>query len=138
MPDFTLHPQLEKDSLFIRDLPLSQLRLNNQADIPWLILIPRRANIREFYELSHADAAQLMTDMRQAGQVLNTLYKPDKINTAALGNMVPQLHIHVIARRTSDVAWPAPIWGRFDPNPYAPDAAQATIALLNNDSFWTA
>jgi len=118
MPDFTLHKQLEADSILVLDLPLSQLRLQNQKAIPWLILVPRRTEIKEIFELSAADRAALMEEIVQASQALTELYAPDKINVAALGNMVPQLHVHVIARFTQDTAWPNPVWGKLDTAPY--------------------
>jgi diadenosine tetraphosphate (Ap4A) HIT family hydrolase len=98
MNSFALHPQFETDSLLIRDLPLCQLRLQNQSAVPWLVLVPRRADIREIHQLIAGDRVQLMEEIAQASQALSALYSPDKINIGALGNIVPQLHVHVIGR----------------------------------------
>jgi len=136
MTDFVLHPRLETDSAFMRDLALSQLRLNNVKSIPWLVLVPRRADIREIYQLEAAGRALLIEEIAQASKALEALYAPDKINVAALGNIVPQLHVHVIARFTSDAAWPDPIWGRVMPEPYETGAIEAIKAKLNNGKFW--
>ena len=136
MSPFLLHPQLEADSAFIRDLALSQLRLMNRKAAPWLLLVPRRTEIRELYELSAEDRAQLMEEITQASRALDQLYAPDKINVAALGNIVPQLHVHVIARFKSDAAWPDPVWGRISAKVYKTDAVEAIRDKLNNGKFW--
>ena len=136
MTGFILHSRLEADSVFVRDLPLSQLRLNNVKAAPWLVLVPRRADIREIYELETADRAQLMEEIAQASKALSALYGPDKINVAALGNQVPQLHVHVIARFTGDAAWPDPVWGRIAMEPYEIGAAGLIKVKLNGGKFW--
>lgn len=131
MPNFTLHPQLEADSFLMRDLPLCQLRLNNQKNAPWFVLVPRRPDIKEIFELSYADQTQLMREITQTSKAIYELYAPDKINVGALGNIVPQLHIHIIARFKSDDAWPDPIWGKLSPAPYTADAIRAIKDKLN-------
>ncbi len=136
MSPFLLHPQLAADSIFVRDLTLSQLRLMNRKAAPWLVLVPRRADIREVYELEGEDRAQLIEEIAQASRALDQLYAPDKINVAALGNIVPQLHVHVIARFKSDEAWPDPVWGRISAEPYPPEAIEAIRAKLNIEGFW--
>ncbi len=118
MPDFALHPQLAADTLQVADLPLCRVLLMNDSQYPWLILVPRVADIRDIDELSSADSAQLNDEIRLACAALRACVTLDKINVASLGNMVPQLHIHVIARRTSDAAWPRPVWGVSPPVPY--------------------
>jgi diadenosine tetraphosphate (Ap4A) HIT family hydrolase len=135
MTSFVLHARLEADSLFVRDLPLSQLRLNNVKAAPWLVLVPRRPDIREIYELPSADRAQLMEEIAQASNALTVLYAPDKINVAALGNIVPQLHVHVIARFTGDAAWPDPVWGLLAGEPYDAGAAEVIVKKLNDGKF---
>lgn len=107
---FELHPQLERDTFFIEDLPVSRLVLMNDLRFPWLILIPRLPNLREITDLSPTDYTKVMNEIRQAAEVVYKAFKPFKLNTAALGNMVPQLHFHVIARYENDSAWPNPIW----------------------------
>lgn len=118
MPDFALHPQLAADTLQVADLPLCRVLLMNDSQYPWLILVPRVADIRDIDELSSADSAQLNDEIRLACGALRARVTLDKINVASLGNMVPQLHIHVIARRTSDAAWPRPVWGVSPAVPY--------------------
>jgi diadenosine tetraphosphate (Ap4A) HIT family hydrolase len=137
MSDFVLHPRLEADSLFMRDLTLCQLRLNNVKSVPWLVLVPKRPDVREIFQLSKDDRALLMEETAQASKALAELYAPDKINVAALGNIVSQLHVHVIARFTADVAWPDPVFGRVAAEPYGVDAATALRERLDRTAFWT-
>jgi diadenosine tetraphosphate (Ap4A) HIT family hydrolase len=137
MADFVLHERLEADSILMRDLPLSQLRLNNIKTVPWLILIPRRPNVREIFELIADDRAQLMEEIVQASKALTELYAPDKMNVAALGNQVPQLHVHVIARFASDPVWPDPVWGRIADEPYPVGAAGIIREKLSNAKVWS-
>lgn len=129
MPDtgFVLHPQLEKDTHFVGDLPLCRLLLMDESRYPWFILVPRRAGIREIHELNHEERAQLWFESDRLSRALLYLYQPDKLNMAALGNVVAQLHVHHIARFQADAAWPAPVWGKFPPQAYAPDAAANRI-----------
>ena len=102
----------------------------NESRYPWLILVPRREGIREIHELDAADRRQLWVESDQVSHALMTLFQPDKLNIAALGNVVPQLHVHHIARFQNDAAWPAPVWGKFRPDAYSPaDAAQRIQAL---------
>ena len=117
MTEFTLHRQLEADTAFITDLPLSRALLINGSHYPWIVLVPRRANATEIYKLNHSDQTQLLSESAQICRVMEALFSPDKMNVAAIGNMVPQLHLHHVARFTSDIAWPAPVWG------FAPSAA---------------
>ena len=115
---FSLHPQLKADTIAIADLPLCRLLLANDNHYPWTILVPRRDNVRETYELAEQDQLQLMAESNALCQTLVRLCSPDKLNIAALGNMVPQLHIHHIARFKTDEAWPAPVWGAVTAAPY--------------------
>ena len=105
-----LHPKLDADSLFIKDLELCQLRLIPDGENPWFLLIPKRENMREWCDLSREDQHLLSDEIDWLCQKLKSV-QPDKLNVASLGNMVPQLHIHVIARYQIDRAWPGPIWG---------------------------
>lgn len=115
---FALHPQLRKDSWLLADLPLSSLLLSRDAGYPWLILVPRRAGIREIFELSEPDQQALWQESAQVARLLQAAFSPDKLNIAALGNMVPQLHLHHIARFETDAAWPAPVWGKVPAQVY--------------------
>lgn len=115
---FTLHPQLATDTIAIADLKLSRLLLANDSNYPWTILVPRRHDIREAHHLIPEDQQQLLVESNSLCKALETLFNPDKLNVAALGNMVPQLHVHHIARFTTDIAWPAPVWGAAKAKPY--------------------
>jgi diadenosine tetraphosphate (Ap4A) HIT family hydrolase len=118
MSPFALHPQLAADTLPLGRLPLSLLRVMNDAGYPWLILVPRKPDVRELYELPEKDRTVLSEEIALVSKALAEATEADKINVAALGNVVPQLHVHVIARFLGDQAWPAPVWGRFAPRPW--------------------
>jgi diadenosine tetraphosphate (Ap4A) HIT family hydrolase len=115
---WTLHPQLADDCSMIVELPLSRLLLNHDAGYPWLVLVPRRVGATEIIDLDRADQGQLMTEIDQVSRVLKAATGCDKLNVAAIGNLVPQLHVHVVARRRGDQAWPKPVWGAAPPRPY--------------------
>lgn len=115
---FEIHPNLERDCLFMGRFPLCRLLLMNESRYPWFILVPERPAIREIYELAQADQVQLVRESSVLAQALATRFKADKLNIAAIGNMVPQLHLHHIVRYRNDPAWPAPVWGRFEAMPY--------------------
>ncbi|MBI5137927.1 MAG: HIT domain-containing protein [Nitrospirae bacterium] len=127
---FTLHPRLAQDTITVGQLPLCRLLLMNDASYPWFILVPMRENAREIHDLSPADRALLMEESAALSQALADGFKADKVNIAALGNVVPQLHVHHVARFTTDPAWPEPIWGRMVPEPYTPEMAIHRIAVL--------
>ncbi len=124
---FTLHPRLAADSVPIGDLALSSVLLMDDARFPWFILVPRRAEASEITDLSDEDAAALMHEIRIATRVMLDLAKPDKVNVGALGNVVPQLHVHVVGRFRSDPAWPNPVWGHGPRIPYPAHAAAALV-----------
>jgi diadenosine tetraphosphate (Ap4A) HIT family hydrolase len=118
---WSLHPQLDRDSTAIGDLPLSRVLLINNVNFPWLVLVPRRAGVIEIIDLDESDQLQLMREIAQASHALRTVTRCDKLNVAALGNAVPQLHVHVIARFRNDAAGPQPVWGQpaqREPKPY--------------------
>lgn len=133
---FELHPQLQADTVILGDLALCRVLLMNDANYPWVILVPRVAGAREIFELDDADQMRLLRESSLIAHTLNELFTPDKLNVAALGNVVPQLHIHVIARYRTDPAWPAPVWGKVATIPYTPetlrDAAKKIIAALGD------
>lgn len=110
MSDFTLHPQLAADTFLVGDLTVCRVLLMNNAHFPWLILVPRRNGIRELFELSSTDYATTMQEIKTVAEQFGKQAGAHKMNVAALGNMVPQLHIHIIARFTTDIAWPQPVW----------------------------
>ncbi len=130
MTNFQLHPRLAQDCYPVASLPLCDLLMMNDSQYPWFILVPRRAELSEIYQLDQADRQQLLSESCSLAEQLQALYQPDKLNIAAIGNLVPQLHLHHVCRFTSDVAWPAPIWGKFPPSPYRHDQAQLQIAAL--------
>jgi diadenosine tetraphosphate (Ap4A) HIT family hydrolase len=109
---FRLSERLAADSIFLADWPLCQLRLMDDARFPWLILVPRRDGLEEWTELSPEDAMTLSAEIGQAGRGLASMFKPRKLNVGALGNIVRQMHVHVIARFETDAAWPGPVWGQ--------------------------
>ena len=126
---FVLHERLAADTAPVAELPLCSARLMNDSRWPWLILVPRRAGAVEVHALDDADQVQLMREIAQASRALEAACSPDKINVGALGNMVPQLHVHVIARTRDDEAWPGPVWGVGTATAYG-DALEATAARL--------
>jgi diadenosine tetraphosphate (Ap4A) HIT family hydrolase len=134
MPGFTVHKILEAESVLVRDLPLSQLRLQNQKAVPWLILVPRRLDAREIYKLPSEDREQLMEEIAGASSAIDAIWSPFKINVASLGNLVPQIHVHVVGRWENDPAWPKPVWGNLPPAPYA-DAELAAAKKKLEDYF---
>jgi len=128
---YALHPQLADDSHPLPGFPLSELRLMDDANYPWLVLVPRVAKAREWLDLTPAQRHQLSDEIDHAARVLHQVFRPFKLNIAALGNLVPQLHVHVIARFEDDPAWPAPVWGRIAARPYSPDALIERVNLLS-------
>ena len=118
MSDFMLHPRLAADTAFIGDWPLSQILLMNDSRFPWLILVPRHANLTELFDLDREGQSLLIGEIAEASRRLKIWAKADKINVAALGNQVPQLHVHVIARKIGDSTWPNPPWGAGKTVPY--------------------
>lgn len=119
---FALHTQLAKDCVVIGDLPLCRVLLMNDANYPWLVLVPRREDIVELFQLPRIDQQQLLDEITQISSALAGHFRADKINVAALGNVVPQLHVHVVTRFTDDAAWPRPVWGAVPAQPYSDDA----------------
>lgn len=121
---FTLDPRLETDSIFITTLSLSQVRLENVREFPWLILVPQRPQMTEVHQLSATDQQQLMNESSRCAQALMATFALDKINVGALGNVVSQLHWHVVGRTHHDRAWPKPVWGFSETTPWT--AAEIT------------
>ncbi len=115
---FALDPRLQHDTLPIGDFPLSRLLLSNDSNYPWFILVPRRADISEIFQLDAADQQQLWRETTLLAELLKDSFDADKLNVGALGNVVSQLHMHVIVRKREDAAWPAPVWGKHPARPY--------------------
>jgi diadenosine tetraphosphate (Ap4A) HIT family hydrolase len=132
---WTLHPQLEGDTCAVGDLPLSRLLLANDANYPWLLLVPRRRVASEIIDLSEPDQIQLTTEIAGVSRALKAVTSCDKLNVAALGNVVAQLHVHVIARHRGDPAWPKPVWGAAPARDYDPPARASLVAALRR-ALW--
>jgi diadenosine tetraphosphate (Ap4A) HIT family hydrolase len=135
---FTLDPRLTADAYEIGDLALSRALLMNNARYPWLILVPRRADLAEIADLDRADRALLIEEIARASEAVRALPGVEKINVGALGNIVRQLHVHVVGRRVGDPAWPGPVWGAGAARRYEPEAAAALVdgvrrALMRED-----
>jgi diadenosine tetraphosphate (Ap4A) HIT family hydrolase len=128
---FRLDPRLAADTLPVGSLKLSRVRLMNDARFPWLVLVPARAGLQELTDLAPADRARLMEEIAAASRALRAVARPDKINVGALGNIVAQLHVHVVARRRGDAAWPGPVWGAGTPEPYGDDDRVRLLDALN-------
>ena len=127
---WSLHSQLKKDTIDIGDLPLCKVLVIKDAHYPWLLLVPRRADAIEIIDLDEVEQAQLMTEVSRVSRALKEITKCDKLNIAALGNLVPQLHVHVIARSRGDAAWPKPVWNAVPPRDYEPRALDKLLASL--------
>ena len=130
MNDFILHSKLAADTFEVLSLEVSQLLLMNDARYPWLILVPQVIGMRDLHNLSTKQYQAVTQEIVQVSEVLESLAHAHKMNVGALGNMVPQLHIHIIARQTNDAAWPAPVWGVGEAQPYSQDAAKTLIQQI--------
>jgi len=127
---FTLHPRLAADCIEVGELELSHLLLLNDSRYPWCILVPRRPDLREIYQLSDSDQIQLTRESSRLSRFLSEAFDADKMNMGALGNLVPQLHIHHIARFVDDPAWPGPVWGVGEAIRYHDAALAAMLERL--------
>lgn len=131
----TLNEELAKNSRLITDLPLCEVRIQNEARFPWILLVPKRDNVAEIIDLTQEDQEQLLKELCIASKVMQTSFNADKLNIGALGNIVRQLHVHVIARYETDLAWPNPVWGYFElSTQYGADALERRIKLIK-DAF---
>ncbi|MBO4225914.1 HIT domain-containing protein [Bradyrhizobium neotropicale] len=127
---WSLHARLKEDTIDIGDLPLCRVLVIKDANYPWLLLVPRREGAVEIIDLEGVEQAHLMTEISRVARALKDITKCDKLNIAALGNAVPQLHVHIIARRTSDAAWPRPVWGVAPPLAHDAEEVQNFISAL--------
>ena len=128
---FTVHPRLAADTTEVARWALCRVLLMNDARFPWLVLVPERPALREIHDLAAVDRAILIEETARASRLLQERLKADKINVAALGNQVPQLHVHVIARFAGDPAWPNPVWSRGAPQPMTASEREARLDLLS-------
>ncbi|MBO3277263.1 HIT family protein [Pseudomonas schmalbachii] len=135
---FVLDSRLQQDTLPIGDFPLSRLLLMNDAQYPWFILVPRREDVSELFQLDPEDQQELWREATTLAEVLKDTFNADKMNVANLGNVVSQLHVHVIVRRRDDAAWPAPVWGRHPARPYTAEELQVVrekLRMALDDGF---
>jgi diadenosine tetraphosphate (Ap4A) HIT family hydrolase len=137
---FVLDSRLQQDTVWVGDYSLCSLLLMNDAQYPWFILVPRREDVSELFQLDGADQLQLWQETNGLAEVLKDCFAADKMNVATLGNVVSQLHMHVIVRRREDIAWPAPVWGRHPAQPYTPEQlaelkARLRLVLTGNFCF---
>jgi len=130
LADWELDPLLERDTAPVGDMPLSRVLLIKDATYPWLLLVPRRHLAVEITDLDMIEQAQLMSEIAHTGRVLKAHTGCDKINVAALGNVVSQLHVHIIARSRGDAAWPRPVWNAVPPRDYDKAALDKLLAAL--------
>lgn len=130
MENTYLHPQLQADTHLVGTFYLSAVLLHKDAQYPWCILVPKRAGIAEIFQLSPSEQAALWRESCYLSQVLYELFTPDKLNVAALGNVVPQLHLHHVVRYKVDAAWPKPIWGAAPFKAYSPEVLDQRLRQL--------
>ena len=130
MPHFALHSRLAADTIPIGDLPLCSVLLIDDSRYPWLILVPRRPDLREIVDLAAEDRAALIEEVAAASRALRAVTGAEKLNVAAIGNVVAQLHVHVVARFKADAAWPEPVWGRGSAVRYGAGAARETARRI--------
>jgi diadenosine tetraphosphate (Ap4A) HIT family hydrolase len=139
MSEFKLHPQLAADTVDIGEFALSLVLMSKDANYPWFILVPKRAEVSEIHQLDELDRQLLLKESCDLAEALEKAFQADKINVAALGNMVPQLHIHHVVRYKNDAAWPAPIWGAVPSIAYQTDQIQhrveTLLACLSSETF---
>lgn len=127
MSDFILDPRLQTDSVFVADGPLSQVRLMDDTRFPWLVLVPRVNGISEWLDLEGGQQRLLLAEINQAGQLVRAQAGVEKLNIGALGNIVRQLHVHLVGRHAGDAAWPGPVWGNGSAVRHSPAALQAHV-----------
>ena len=125
-----LDPRLEENTVYIKKMVLSHLLLMDESRFPWIILVPDRPGLIELYELNNKDRLHFLHESEKVSRFLLEEYKPDKLNIAALGNVVPQLHIHHIARFKNDALWPDPVWGKLSPQPYSAGKKEEVVERL--------
>jgi len=131
-PIWSLDPQLAADTVPVGGLALSRVLLANDANYPWLILVPRMPGATEITDLDPNEQMQLLAEIAAVARALKSITECDKLNIAALGNVVAQLHVHVIARRYSDAAWPKPVWGAAPPTAYSASVRDGLIGTLRH------
>lgn len=137
MENFILHERLKNDTVEVLDLKLCRVLLMNDSSFPWLILVPMREGAREVHELSKEDRITLIEEAAAAARAISAAFSPDKINIGALGNLVPQLHVHVVGRTRTDRAWPGPVWGSGPAVPYMDEQLGKTLLIIRGALYQT-
>lgn len=132
---FQLDPRLAADTVFVADWKLCRVLLMDDAQFPWLVLVPRRTGLVELDDLDEGDRTRLMHEIQRAMKALRAVVECDKLNVGALGNIVRQLHVHVVARREGDAAWPGPVWGHGPARRYAPEARDKLVKALHQAGY---
>ena len=127
---FQLHERLQADTVLVADFPLSLVLLSKDANYPWIILVPKRDGVKEIYQLNFEDRQQLLNESCVVAEAMTALFSPDKLNIATIGNMVPQLHMHHVARFSNDGAWPGPVWGAQPAASYNKDKLASLVLEL--------
>lgn len=130
---FSLHPRLAADTALITELPLCSAMLMKDARYPWVILVPRQEDLKEVHQLDNEDGQQLWLEIRTVSEIMENNFTCDKINIGALGNMVPQLHVHIIAREIGDTAWPGPVWGVGEAEEYLDAELDSLLITLRDE-----
>ena len=130
--DFVLNARLKQDTFFIRDMTLSTVLLMNNAHIPWVILVPKRDDVTSILDLSSADYDILTSEIRHVAQLMQNLFNPERLNIASLGNVVSQMHWHIICRFTDDICFPKPVWGNIPDMPYKAERANDIIQRIQD------
>jgi diadenosine tetraphosphate (Ap4A) HIT family hydrolase len=131
-PAWSLHPQLAHDTVPLGDLALSRVLAMNDANYPWLVLVPRRPDVVEIIDLDEAARTGLMAEIAHVSVALKTHTRCDKLNVAAIGNVVPQLHVHIVARRKDDAVWPKPVWGAAPRRDYEAGAVERFVGAIRD------
>ena len=127
---FQLHERLQADTVLVAEFNLSLVLLNKDANYPWIILVPKRHNIQEIYQLAIEDRQQLLHESCTVAETMTALFNPDKLNIATIGNMVPQLHMHHVARFETDAAWPRPVWGANPTLQYSSESMASVVQMV--------
>ena len=132
MSEFFLHTQLAQDTFFIRDLKLSQLVLMNDKRFPWMVLVPRKHGASDLLDLLPGEQKTLLDEINRTSVFMKQFFRPEKLNIATIGNIVPQLHIHIVGRFAKDLAWPKPVWGFGDMVRFEEDEGKKLVAQIQN------
>ncbi len=130
MAEFFIHTKLAEDTFFIKDMKLCRLLLMNDNRFPWVVLVPRQENVRDLIDLLPGHQRRLLEEINRVSVFMKRFFKSEKLNIATIGNIVPQLHVHIVARNSTDTAWPKPVWGYGDPVRFTDEREKKIIAAF--------